>query len=969
MLDKNGVICDFIGDPSLIFIHFKNLIGHNIQELFLEGKKQVLKSTFERTFSSRQTQSVEISLNSENLLKIFECKFILYNNVTVLMVVRDVSKQKIVELKLNDFKSSYQAFIENLDGIAYQGYEDFSAVFFHGAIEKITGYKESEFLDGSIRWDSIIHPKDRDRVNNIVKEFNNSNRTSNSKEYRIIRKDGDIRWVLTRYRKFYDEINKKNGTRGIIFDITERKAAERQLKESEGKYRMLYDKAPFGIALFNLEGVIVDCNRELETITGYTSEELLNRNFLDFSLYVQPEDQNYQERKELLDRGISPLDREVQLFKKDGNQFWAKTQINRIQLSDGMYIQAIIQDITEKKVAEEKLKESEENYRFLVENAQEGIWTIDTNAKTTYTNERMAEMLGYTVDEMLGKQLFDFMDEQSVTHAKQQLELRRQGVKQTYLRDFIRKDGNNITTSLETAPILNKEGKYLGAIACVIDITEHKKAEEKLKESEEKFRTITEQSLTGIAILQDDIFKYMNQQFAEIYAYSVEELTSKPNQYVKITHPDDRDFVIDQATKKQKGIGDVIQQYQFRGLKKTGETIWIEILSKTITYNGKLADLLSIIDITERKDFEEKLRESEEKFRNIAEQTFLGIMIVQEDGPVKYVNQGMADMYGYSIEEALSWNPFDVTKVIAPESLKTVMKYRKSIKDGNPAHFPMLGMKKSGEKFWVDHISKIISYNGKRAELISQVDINDRMNLQQELIKLNNLKSELLRRTSHELKTPLVSIKGFTQLILSKYGAAMNQDMMSMLLLIKDGCTRLQNLIQDILEVSKLESGKSRLNKTTENLAFLIRYTVNSLQPQLTFRGQTLTLNIHENLTTKFEKEKLYEVLANLLSNAIKYTPQKGKIEVKTEIEGDFFKVSVKDNGIGITPEEKEQIFQQFGKIERFGQGHDVISEGSGLGLYICKKIIELHAGKIWVESEGRNKGSTFYFTIPIIKV
>ena len=115
-----------------------------------------------------------------------------------------------------------------------------------------------------------------------------------------------------------------------------------------------------------------------------------------------------------------------------------------------------------------------------------------------------------------------------------------------------------------------------------------------------------------------------------------------------------------------------------------------------------------------------------------------------------------------------------------------------------------------------------------------------------------------------------------------------------------------------------------------------------------------------------FEKEQLHQVISNLLNNAIKYTPPHGNIEIKSEIKDNLLIFSIKDSGIGLTEEERGRIFRQFGKVERFGQGYDVMSEGSGLGLYISKKIIELHGGEIWVESEGRNNGSTFYFSLPI---
>ncbi len=235
------------------------------------------------------------------------------------------------------------------------------------------------------------------------------------------------------------------------------------------------------------------------------------------------------------------------------------------------------------------------------------------------------------------------------------------------------------------------------------------------------------------------------------------------------------------------------------------------------------------------------------------------------------------------------------------------------------------------------------------------------------LDKINKLKTDLFSRTSHELKTPLISIKGFTELLLTVHKAKLDNDVISILEEIRDGSKRLENIIHLLLEGTKLEAGQYELNLSEEDLTFLIKFCVNELRGLVRLRNQTITLALHKELKTKFDKERIYDVISNLLVNAIKYTPLEGNIIIQSEIKDDFFIISVKDNGIGFTEEEKSQVFKQFGKIERYGQGWDVDIEGTGLGLYITKKIIEIHGGQIWLESAGRNKGSTFFFSIPIL--
>jgi len=227
------------------------------------------------------------------------------------------------------------------------------------------------------------------------------------------------------------------------------------------------------------------------------------------------------------------------------------------------------------------------------------------------------------------------------------------------------------------------------------------------------------------------------------------------------------------------------------------------------------------------------------------------------------------------------------------------------------------------------------------------------------------LKTELFSRTSHELKTPLISIKGFTELLLTLHKAKLDPETISILEEIKDGGKRLEKIINLLLESTKLEAGQLKLNIANEDLTFLINFCVKELKGLAKLRNQSILFDPNKKVEAKFDKERIYEAISNLLLNAVKYTPPGGTISIETYLDDDSYIISVKDNGIGFTEEEKSQVFKQFGKIERYGQGWDVAIEGTGLGLYITKKLVELHGGKIWLESEGRDKGSSFSFSIP----
>ena len=213
----------------------------------------------------------------------------------------------------------------------------------------------------------------------------------------------------------------------------------------------------------------------------------------------------------------------------------------------------------------------------------------------------------------------------------------------------------------------------------------------------------------------------------------------------------------------------------------------------------------------------------------------------------------------------------------------------------------------------------------------------------------------------------MIAIKGYTDLLLNPKYSNLDFQTISIIEEIEQGCNRMEIIIKDLLTASKFKSSYIELNKSEEDLSFLIRFCVKNLQGLAKSRNHTMILDIQDSMLTMVEKERIYEVIMNLLSNAINYTPPNGIIKIKSEAKKGFYVISIKDNGIGFTRQETDNIFKKFGKVERYGKGMNIFSEGFGLGLYISKKIVKLHGGNIWVGSKGRNKGSTFYFSLPII--
>jgi two-component system sensor histidine kinase VicK len=228
------------------------------------------------------------------------------------------------------------------------------------------------------------------------------------------------------------------------------------------------------------------------------------------------------------------------------------------------------------------------------------------------------------------------------------------------------------------------------------------------------------------------------------------------------------------------------------------------------------------------------------------------------------------------------------------------------------------------------------------------------------LLELDDLRRELITRVSHELKTPLTSIYAVSQILIKADKKDPIERIWPYLEISHRGSIRLKELVKNLMDTSRFDNKKFELRLLEENLNTIITNCVKELQYLAENRQQIINVNLPKEIILILDKNRFEQVLINILSNAIKNTPINGMIFVDLNESNDYVDIIVKDTGIGITNEEKHMLFQKFGKIERYGKDLDVDIEGAGLGLYISREIVKLHGGEILVNSEGRNKGTTF---------
>ncbi len=830
---------------------------------------------------------------------------------------------------------------------------------------ELVGYDREELINKSAR---MVYPSDEEyeHVGKELYEQINKYGTG-TVETQFRRKDGKlIQFLLS--SALVDPKNPSLGTIFTALDITKIKRLEKELVTKEKRFHEFVNMLPLVVFEMDAVGNLSFVNEKGFKLLGYSPEDI--ENGLNALQVLIPSDRKKAWTDMVRNSKGENLGGVEYLVRKKNGELFPVLVHALPKISDGKHIgfRGTLIDITERKNKEIKLKESEETYRILSENSDDLISLYDEKLRMIYINaESHSRVLGYPA-----KKFLKFTFKMSITHKDDIIPITnivKKGFEEGSYRGQIRfkhQKGHYLWFQI-TAKFFSVDLDKRKLLVVARNITDIKQVEKDLRESEEKYRCLTENS-DDLISLYDEKFRliYVNaESHSRVLGYPEKKflkLTSK----MSITHKDD---IIPFTNIIKKGIEEGSYRYQIRFKHQKGHYLWFQVTAKFFSVDLEKRKLLVVSrEITDIKQAEKNLRESEEKFRTIAELAFMGIMIIQED-KIKYINAALLNIFGFSSKDVEGWTKEDITRLVYPEDLEFLKTHRRDLREGVlgiKCYYSYRTLTKNGNVKWIDQFSKTIIFEGEPAELITIIDITEKKEAEEELINLNKLKSELFVRTSHELKTPLVSIKGFSDLLLTGNRSKLDNDSISKITEIKNGADRLQKLIGDILKSAELESGYTKIKLKSDNLSNLINICVKGVQGFADLRKHQVELNVEPNLITNFEREQIHKVVSNLLNNAIKYTPPNGKIEINSIIKNNVILTSIKDNGIGLTKEEKQMVFKQFGKIERYGQNLQVISEGTGLGLFISKKIVELHGGEIWVESKGRNQGSTFYFTLPI---
>ncbi len=645
----------------------------------------------------------------------------------------------------------------------------------------------------------------------------------------------------------------------------------------------------------------------------------------------------------------------------------------------------------EKKLEEgtKELKDLEEKFKTIADNSLMGIAIIQDN-KIKYVNKQSTVLTGYTVEETMHLspiKIFDLIHPKDRIWVLEQLEKKQRGLKD-YLTNYqfriINKSGE-----IRWIDIYSRSVDYMGRPADLIsvtDITERKHAEQKLKESEERFKFLVSSNPAIIytsKVVGDYGATFISDNVLKKWGYSSEDFMNNSEFWLNKIHPDDKEHVLTE-------LSDLIEKefvaiYDYRFKLKNGTYHWMRDEVELLKDNegNPIEAIGSVIDITERKIAEQKLKESEEKYRHLFENSPFSIVLMDYNGKIVDMNTKTTELFGYKKEDILDKNYLTLTRIFPNETKPGLRILRDLMSKGepdNPIMKPQITeiYNKEKELIWVESELSSINISGKQMVQVIIQDITEKKLAEEklkeserilreqniELKELDRLKTDFISIAAHDLKTPLISVGGYIDLILLRE-KGLKEEVKEDLNRVLNNVKRLEGYINRLLDVMKIEAKKIELVKREENIHDIISNCISDLEFQIGQKNLTINLEISENLKLKVDQFRISQVFLNLLSNAIKFTPKDGKVIISNIEDDETFVFSIKDNGKGLTPEEMQKLFGKFVTIEQGIEGYSTLDKGSGLGLYIAKGFIEAHGGKIWAESKGRDLGTEFSFVLP----
>lgn len=881
-------------------------------------------------------------------------------------IIRDISELKEIEEKLVESENKFRELLENTQNIFYKlNLKTLSYDYISPSIERVLGYTIQEFSTTNVSKAVVsIHPEDYKKAIEYRNEIMNS-KPDDPKFYswdmRFKHKNGEYRWFKEQSKLIRDYNGNPLYIVASMTDITEIKNAKRELE-----YYLEFEKIVSKISaeLINIPINEIDSAIEnaLQTLVQFTNttrgnvykfsddlsefscthEWCIDQKYTQQALFQKMPSKQFPYITKMLKKlkplilsepaeihgnatgakmwqkkyGYRPAIMIPMIFKNklygmleingkdDEKRYWSETFITLLNFLAGIFVSAL-----ERKKTEAKLRESEGKFRLISEQSLLGILIIQDDI-VKYVNDAVTNILDYTKEQMITGLPLNYstiFHPEDWEFQRDQSRLKQHDGEGAIANYKLRVLPVTVTGKVKWIEIYSHTIMYLGKpaeLVMMIDITEKIRVEVALKESEEKFRMLSEQSLMAVLIIQDNVARYANEAYSKILEYPIDEILAwEANQIFQTIHPEDRKSVIEQARKKQIGLENgIITHYTYRIITRSGKVKWVENYSKTIQYGDKLADFVTLIDISETVIAERAKQESENRYQNLVETMNEGLAIIDINNKLTYVNPKLIQMTGYSRKELIDRTIFDF---FGEEDIMIISDHFSKHKKGLSGLFEMEWRKKDGSKLYtMISTQPILDEQGNNSGSSAVVtDITDLKKYEKELEsrtesleKALKEKESLMRELHHRVKNNLQIISAIT--IMQEETVDEKQKNV-----FKEYQNRIKSMakIHEILyrseDIEYIDMEGYILN-LIQNL--ILSYNVDQERIKIDLKIENLDLNI--------SKAMHYGLIINeLISNAIKYAfpgDRKGKLSVTIKkTHEDRIILIVEDNGIGMPSE------------------------------------------------------------------
>lgn len=821
-------------------------------------------------------------------------------------------------------------------------------------------YETEIELDHAI---NVIAEKDRQRtMNAIQKVLDYSSGGNYDIEYTIINpltKKETI--VQAKGKAWFNDEKVAYRFNGTLEDVTEKVVARKRIEESEERFRNIIKQAPMGITILSGPEFVVEmANETYLQVVGKQENDFVGRTLFE----------SLPEVKEVvgpllagvLTSGIPYYGYE---FPININRYGKEelTYFNFVYYpmkeEDGVFSRIIVvaTDVTPSVIAKQNLAESEQRLRSFVEGAPFpiGVYT-GREMRIQFANQSILDVWGKGKDitgkkysevlpELAGQGIYEQLDKVFTTgipfHAhNQRVDL--------LINDKLIPHYFNYSFT----PLFDINGNVYGVMNTAAEVTDLMVAKQKIEDSEKRLNLVIDASELGTWELNLKTSEAIySDRYLEILGYH-ERINLTHAQLLAHLYPDD--LLIREEAFRQAFITGVLH-YKSRIIWKDKSVRWIEVQGKVFydENNQPLRLMGTVRDITDEEYYQQELQEREQKFRLLADSMPQFVWTGDAEGKLNYFSYAVYNYTGLIAEQIdkEGW-----LQIVHPDDREeNIKRWMHSVKTGTDFLFEHRFRRQDGEYRW--QLSRALPVKDSAGKIQMWVGTSTDID---EIKKHQQEKDDFIKIASHELKTPVTTIKAYVQLLLKQCVNQQDSMLVKSLSTIDKQITKLAKLIADLLDVTKIEMGSFYANKENFSITELLRDVINNIQT--TTNTHHVLFNTPADALVYADKDRITQVLTNLLINAIKYSPNADKVIVNIAMKTNEVIVSIQDFGIGMAPKDHKKVFDRFYRAEH-PEG-TILFPGFGIGLFIVKEIIANHKGKVWVESE-KNKGSTFYFSLP----